>query len=668
MAEETTPVKEAPDESSLETSPLGIDKPVPEAPSDEPPRDDSAEAENTEGETPLHELLLTMAKDDKEPKKKTDLDKLSHLLEAVAQVDAKDDDGGTALHLAAAKGLVEAATKLIDAKANLSELDNERRQPLHQACSEGHLDVVNLLLENGADTQSTEEDGWSPLHLASWTALNAAIYHGHGDAVSALLEQGADVGIQDNDGWTPLMTAIKRKHEGLVKELLDQEGGHELETCDKSGHTPLLAASINGFSAGASLLIKAGANCNVQLTNSKCTPLITASDWGHSGVVKVLLGASRTKPDVHLHNNEGRTALHLASLNGNKNIVKQLLDAKANVDAKDQDGKTALHLASGARPKDLSEQKDELGPDDLSPDEKGMMEFRSGQHAAVVELLLNHGARPEAKTKKKETALHLAAARGDPGRLDLILASMKQEHMSIKNDQGRTALYLACTGDNTAGAWESLLKSDKLKTAEFGRSDVDDDDEIKWAANYPEIHEIAKWLMEERSKRKETAQPAGSDKWSMIEWAAYSQLPEVLSSLIGQSPGSSDTQAALKYALKSKLESTLQSAHELREDAEQSNFRKVLKLLINDVLPTPNLKTALKFVLDVTLDLILGTRANQGAGHKQLLQVLSLLTDSFPGTPEIRETLKSALKLAKKAENQPQDPEQGSIPKKNVQR
>ncbi|UPK98886.1 hypothetical protein LCI18_009821 [Fusarium solani-melongenae] len=643
-----------------------------------------------------------MAKDDEEPKKKADLEELSQLLDVKDRVKAKDATGGTALHLAAEKGLVEAVTKLIGAEAKVSGTNNEGRQPLHKACSEGHLDIVNLLVKNGANTQITQKDGWSPLHsasryghtkviqallkedktnidatesLAGWTALNAAIYHGHGDAVSALLEQKADVGIQDNDGWTPLMTAIKQKHEDIVKKLLDQEGALGLETRDESGDTPLLTASVNGFVVGASLLINAGADCNALAGSPEATPLISASCWGYReidedewapmhyasnrGYSKVVVLLLQHGANFELVNNDGQIALHLASKNGNEDVVKLLLDAKAKADARGQDGATALHLASGARPEDRCKQyDDEIGTDALSAIEREREESRSGQHATVVELLLKHEAKPGTRTNKDETALHLAAARGDPARLGRILNMMEQEHMSIGNDQGRTALYLACTGDNPESAVESLLKSDKLMTAEFGRRDGEDD-EIKWAANYPETHGIAKWLMEERLRRKETAQPAGSAKWSMID-----QLPEVLSSLIAQSPGGSDTRVALKYALKSKLESTFQSVHELRQDAEQSKFCKVLKLLVADVLPTPTPKTALKFVLDVTLDLALGTRVNQGAGHKQLLQVLSLLTDSFSGTPEIKDKLRSAFQLAKKAENQQQGPEQESIAQK----
>ncbi|KAJ3471710.1 hypothetical protein MRS44_001809 [Fusarium solani] len=582
--------------------------------------------------TPLHELLLRMAKDDIEPKKTDDLDKLSRL------------------------------------GANTKITNEEGWSPLHAASQHGHTEVIRALLaKDRTNIDATES-------LEGWTALHVAIYYGHRDAVFALLEQGAKLGTKDNDGWTPLMTAIKEKRQEIAKRLLGLGGYFQLETPSESGHTPLMAASINGFSAGASLLINEGADCNVRSRRTKSTPLILASYWGHSGVVEALLRDNQTDVNaqdkdkwtaLHEASNKGhskvvevllqrqanvgmgkddeRTPLHLASKKGNEDIVKQLLKAEAKVDVKDKDGKTALHLASGAGPEDYSKHEGERGPDDLSSDERWMAQFCTGQHAAVVKLLLERGAKPDAKTNQNETALHLAAARGDPTRLQHILDKMEPGHISIKNDQGKTALYLACTGDSPKPAVERLLESDKLRTAEFGRSDGEDD-EIKWAANYPETHEIAKWLMEERLRRKEMAKPEESDNWSVIGWAAYSQLPEVFSPLIAQSRGSSELQAALESA----LELTLQSVHKPGEDAEQSKFPEVLSLLIIANSPLKShIEAVLKEALDLTLGLALVNEVKQGAGHRQLFQVLTLLIATFSGTTEIEKALKSTLELVK---------------------
>ncbi|RTE78842.1 hypothetical protein BHE90_006669 [Fusarium euwallaceae] len=661
MAEETSPVKEPQGEPTLETSLPDVDKLTQEAPPDEQSADSSSEAENTGGERPLHELLLKMAKDDEELTREADLDELSRILGNGSPFDAKGAEGETALHLAAANGLVQAATSLIKAGANVSEPDNEKQQPLHKACSRGSVEIVNLLLEHDANTQIAEQDGWSPLHFASrrghteviqallaqdktnidatealesWTALHLAVYYGYGDAVSALLKKGANVGIQDNDGWTPLMTATNQKHDKIVEELLNQTGDRELDTRCKSGYTPLLMASMNGLSTIARLLIKAGADCNVKSTSSNSTPLMCASCWGYRAIVQALLDPSgRTdvniqdeegwaalhfasqrghskvvmlllqyQANVELLNDDKQTALHVASENGNEDVVKLLLDAGANVDAADKDKETALHLASGAGPEDRSQLHDnEIGSDALGAIEREREASRSGQHAAVVALLLRYGAKPDVESNKKETALHLAVPHEDPTRLELIIASLELEHM---------------------------------------------DDEIKWAANDSETHPIAKRLMKERLKRKERASPIGSDNWGVIEWAAYSQLPEVLSPLIAKSPGSLDLEAALKSALESTLRSTFDSFDGPREeDAEQSKLHEVLSLLVNNSPRTTDIKENLKSALKKTLKLALEKKVKEEAGHRQLLQLLTLLIATFSGTTEIETVLKSTLQL-----------------------
>ncbi|RSL40494.1 hypothetical protein CEP54_016103 [Fusarium duplospermum] len=645
--------------------------------------------------TPL-QLLLKMAAEEQSTSTMA-LDELRELLRMDnkrSQVNAQDEDGQTALHIATQHGLLDAAQELIDAEADVSAKAISGRQPLHEACLGGHTKLASLLLRNGADIEAkgeaqttpldnacfkghievvrlllsnharvlvtdengwsplftanksnilatdkdgwsplygasrygheeivhallredksnilaTNKDGWSPLNAASryghegivrtllladksnindpektdtWTPLHGATFHGHEKIVSLLLENGAGLGAKDSDGWTPLMAATGQQHARIMEMLLTPRSKDEdiqLETPDDEGLTPLMVASKDGFLDGVRQLIKAGANCNAQ--SGGTTPLLAASSGRHREIVKVLLEPScRTnvnaqnvyrqtalhaasaqnnikvvqlllqhKADVNLKDEDGRSALHLACIRGNETVAKMLLDERATLDEKDNDEKTALHLASSVEADKQRDPDDDEGPDDLTPEERSNAKFQSGRHAAVVQLLLTLGADPGARTNKNETAAHLAAARGDPERLGHILQRMKQEDLSARNADGRTALYMAFKGEEPETAMKSLLELVNVKTCDFGEHDAWHE-ALEWAAKDPNTHDIAKWLLQKRERPAVATQPLGSDKWSAIEWAAHERLPQTLWTLITVSDQSSQVRSAVLSAL-----------------------------------------------------------------------------------------------------------------------
>ena len=112
-----------------------------------------------------------------------------------------NEDGYTALHLAAQEGYKEVAQLLLDGGANPNLADMiYQNTALHFVALEGHNNVLHVLLSRGGDPNITNEDGNTPLHHAA--------QYGHKDAMQVLLGKGADPNVKDGNGDTPLSLVL----------------------------------------------------------------------------------------------------------------------------------------------------------------------------------------------------------------------------------------------------------------------------------------------------------------------------------------------------------------------------------------------------------------------------------------------------------------------------
>lgn len=92
---------------------------------------------------------------------------------AAAGVDPRlvDEDGDTALHLAASSGHVELCEWLLDLGLGLEALDAAQRTPLMDAALAHEPRTVDLLLRRGADVTARDVDGATALGLVAATIL-----------------------------------------------------------------------------------------------------------------------------------------------------------------------------------------------------------------------------------------------------------------------------------------------------------------------------------------------------------------------------------------------------------------------------------------------------------------------------------------------------------------
>jgi ankyrin repeat protein len=342
-------------------------------------------------------------------------------------------DGETVLMTAARAGNADAVKVLLDHGADVNARENYKGQTaLMWAAAERHPDGKKVLLAHGADWKIRSFDretkmpklsaasSVTPIARGGFTAFLFTAREGDIDSAKMMLEGGVDIDQTDIDGTNALVVSIMNKKYTFAKFLLDRGANPNL--ADVKGRAALYAAidirnedysamparkeddPLPSFEIVKALLAR-GANPNLQLTKNLpgrsgmdsgdttldegTTPLMRAARAGDAPVMRALLekGADHklatkegntalmfaagvgyrdkntrgTEPealeglkvafdaglDLNQANTRGETALHGAALRGADSLVQFLVDHGAKLDAKTKQGFTPLDVAMG---------------------------------------------------------------------------------------------------------------------------------------------------------------------------------------------------------------------------------------------------------------------------------------------------------------------------------
>ncbi|MGW7366217.1 ankyrin repeat domain-containing protein [Streptomyces sp. NPDC054841] len=144
-----------------------------------------------------------------------DDDAVVRALRAGAPAGTADEDGTTALYLAASRGRAGAVRLLLAAGADPDRASGPdgAELPLCGAAVWGRTEAMRALLAAGA-RPDLEED-------AGVRALTWACRQGHAQAVQVLLSAGADPDLPGPGGESPLVTAVRRGSPSCVRTLLE---------------------------------------------------------------------------------------------------------------------------------------------------------------------------------------------------------------------------------------------------------------------------------------------------------------------------------------------------------------------------------------------------------------------------------------------------------------
>jgi ankyrin repeat protein len=129
---------------------------------------------------------------------------------------------------------IERAKQLINQSSDLNEKDQEGNTALYLAAGMGYIDIVKLLIQAGADVNAVCYRGQ--------TALTCATANGFTDIVKILLKSGAQVNFEDKKRPNVLFIAVQRSDINLMKLFLSY--GADIRAKDENGWDLLTFARI----------------------------------------------------------------------------------------------------------------------------------------------------------------------------------------------------------------------------------------------------------------------------------------------------------------------------------------------------------------------------------------------------------------------------------------
>ena len=241
---------------------------------------------------------------------------------------------------------------------------------LWAAARAGDLEAIKHYIKEGGDVNALDQ-------IFQISAMSWSVLHGQTDAVRFLIENGADVNIKNADGSTPLHSAAFLGKSDIAKLLL--ENGADAQARNNDDATPTDALSLNWETT-----VFIGNLVGIEVKKEDIETIQT----GRRKIAK-LFGVSDL---LEAESIPSEKAVWDAVSAGNLNVVKQALASGMDPNTKDPKSGGTL-LTSAAL----------MG------------------HTEIVSVLLEHGADVNARSNDGGTALHAAAFLGRAETVKLLL-------------------------------------------------------------------------------------------------------------------------------------------------------------------------------------------------------------------------------------------------------
>jgi ankyrin repeat protein len=352
-------------------------------------------------------------------------------------VESVNATGETPLFMAVKADSPSTIKTLLDAKANLNARDSQGYSALHAAIRWNAFNSAALLIDSGIDINTHSLNGNTPLH--------DAVSLGMADIENLLIDKGADLEVRNIDGNTPFLEAVKTGYASTIQRLATQ--GADPLTRNAQGDTPLHLAVTNERYDLVNLLLRLGSSIHSRNARN-VTPFTAALALSPRLVAGLLIGGRINSTD-----DMGNSALHIAlQERASASTLRAIIDQGSRLNPVDLNGRTPLRLAVDLN---LLESVKILADSGSNPfqqaaDGKSPADIALAKGKDCLQALFS-GKAISAKDSFGNTILHLAARNGTPESITLLLelgANKTIRNISSENSADIAAKWNR--GDNSA--------------------------------------------------------------------------------------------------------------------------------------------------------------------------------------------------------------------------
>jgi len=205
------------------------------------------------------------------------------------------------------------------------------------------LCTVTFIL--ASTTPVTAQEAPTADEMAGYTGLLAAAARGDALQIKALVGEGHNPDTRDGHGRTPLHVAAFRGHHGAMRALA--EAGADPNTLENDLYDIVTIAAVANDIPTLKVALSLGASARNITSRWDGTALIAAAHLGHAAVVRLLIEAGAPLDHV---NNLGWTAVIESIVLGDGGprhveTLRNLVAAGADITIPDRNGQTPLSLA-----------------------------------------------------------------------------------------------------------------------------------------------------------------------------------------------------------------------------------------------------------------------------------------------------------------------------------